>query len=610
MSEIHIQATDTTAPAVAAGGIIPLLNDLLPRALNPYSTDDTATVFHAILTRAHLDRHTARMAGWRGIRPSFSHGTAWTGRIAARDYIYGVTFDSQELYDGRLLLGYFSLYAFPDPDEAHLLIRTERQQAEIASAQWPVKIRNLSENADALKDYKVADLELGLSMDRQGLEVSLTADRSVPVVDASGEHRGYLRPLNTALPFFATLATSLEAMVKQVDAGVPCENVLWAEPSKDNTTVSVTQTFACGSFAGTLPGRRMRSLPYRHRPHVDELKRTPVVHVLSGFLGSGKTTFLRQWLEYLNGRERFTGVIQNEFGQADLDSLVLQGQTRVEAIDEGCVCCTLADGLRPCIERLNKATPSDQFIVETTGLARASRVMDELLVLNDMVTRGLLITVVDSYDCIHHPEVLDFDRSGPDSACRQDQIEHADVLVCAKAETVDPQALESLQATLHQLNPKALIIPANNGNAPFAVLDAFYLECLDIRHGHLPSRDVAHHQTDGLFSCLDGLKSGADHGADESQFMQFALAVPEAKTTAQWQALLQSAGQGLVRAKGLVMHREYGAVLLQYAGGVLDFQSVDDVEGMSGRGQSPADRFVVFIGTDLVEPTGYRHYES
>lgn len=100
--------------------------------------------------------------------------------------------------------------------------------------------------------------------------------------------------------------------------------------------------------------------------------------MLTGFLGAGKTTFLRRWLDFLHGRERYTGVIQNEFGKVALDAALMKGDTVVEALDEGCVCCSLADSLRPGLERIIAAMPAEQFVLETTGLANPANVMEAL----------------------------------------------------------------------------------------------------------------------------------------------------------------------------------------------------------------------------------------
>lgn len=123
-----------------------------------------------------------------------------------------------------------------------------------------------------------------------------------------------------------------------------------------------------------------------------------MLHILTGFLGSGKTTFLRQWLDFLHGRERYTGVIQNEFGEIGLDAALLRGETQVEALDEGCVCCSLADSLRPGLLRLIGDMPAEQFILETTGLANPANVMEALSELRDIVQPGLVITVADALD--------------------------------------------------------------------------------------------------------------------------------------------------------------------------------------------------------------------
>lgn len=76
----------------------------------------------------------------------------------------------------------------------------------------------------------------------------------------------------------------------------------------------------------------------------------------------------------------------------------MKGDTVVEALDEGCVCCSLADSLRPGLERIIAAMPAEQFVLETTGLANPANVMEALNGLRDLVAPGLVITVADALD--------------------------------------------------------------------------------------------------------------------------------------------------------------------------------------------------------------------
>ncbi len=582
-----------------------LLYRLLPRTLNPKAGDETVTLIHSILTQAHLDRRSAREFGWRGVRPSFTHHPAWTARIAGRDVIFGLVFDEEAVHESELLLGSLRLFAFPDPNHPTLACRPTAMQEEIRSPVWPHRIRALSEQVDELEPYQVGDIEFGVRLDGTGVELTLTALREETLNNEIGDIIGHIRPLTEGLPFFTALAETLRASLPN---GTLTENVLWAEPDTEHNTLQVSITMAAGCFVGLLPGHRMHHLPFKHRPHADELMHKPIVHVLSGFLGAGKTTFLQHWLEFLNNRERFTGVIQNEFGEVDLDTLLLKGQTRVEAIDEGCVCCTLADSLRPGLLRLLEASPADQIIIETTGLAHASLVMDSLWVLNDIVTRGLLITVVDAYDFSHHPNTLDDNHLSEEAQCRRNQIDHADVLICAKADAVTDEALEALQNRLAQRNPQALILAADHGAVPFGILDAFFLHAFDRHNGHLTSRD-RNTQTQAN-SVPAFTRPGRWHLPNQSlaqthntDFETFTIEVPEDRSVESWRQLIKTVGSGVARAKGIVGLTGHGTVILQYAAETLDFQPLP-VDNQSSVAQNkPIERFLVFIGHHLKQPT-------
>lgn len=575
------------------------ISKLIPRPLEPASGTETVTFLTALFTQIHLDRRRSRALGWRGMRPSFTHSPAWTLRTARSDAIYGLVLLDESAADG-LITGRYALYAFPDPASRAAARMTPAQRALACAPGFRDRIREMSANAETLAPFIRGEIEVTLNFAGDGLAITLTAYRS----DFGFE---------ICAPLFALVAGSARAVFE--DEG---ELVLVAERDAEETAglLRLSTTAAWGRFTGLIPGRRMKALHFAHRPSEEESSTRPVIHVLTGFLGSGKTTFLRQWLAHLHGRERFTGVLQNEFGEVDLDSLVLSGETRVEALDEGCVCCTLADSLRPGIERLLETTPAEQFILETTGVADPMNVMYELLALNDLVERGLLISVVDGWDATRRDSL---GEPGPDADVRRSQVLNADVLVVSKADALDEEKLSALMRRLHEMNPDALIVPASHGSIPFAVLDAYYLHWLDARGrgdrkgGRLPSREApraAHVPTEaeraarreggaapagglfgglagaartggalgglGTFGGLAGLARNDAAPAAGEVFATRHVRFDRPVSVAEIRALIDGAGAGLDRAKGLVMLAGDGPSLIQYSAGVLAVEAADD----------------------------------
>ena len=99
------------------------------------------------------------------------------------------------------------------------------------------------------------------------------------------------------------------------------------------------------------------------------------VTIVTGFLGAGKTTMIRHWLENANGRR--IALLINEFGDVGVDGEILKScgveACREEDIVElanGCICCTVADDFLPAMEMLLKrADRLDHIVIETSGLA-------------------------------------------------------------------------------------------------------------------------------------------------------------------------------------------------------------------------------------------------
>jgi G3E family GTPase len=322
----------------------------------------------------------------------------------------------------------------------------------------------------------------------------------------------------------------------------------------------------------------LRSLPLRHKPEEMEQLARPVLHVLTGFLGAGKTTFLRRWLDFLHGRERYTGVIQNEFGKVELDATLMKNDTLVEALDEGCVCCSLADSLRPGLERIIAAMPAEQFVLETTGLANPANIMEALVGLSDLVIPGLVITVADALDLCGSMEEDTTGSRPEDSGIRHAQLLKADVIILNKSDMVSSAALEGLSSRLQALNPKALVIPAQYGNIPFGELDAWI-------DAHTEARLPSHRPQ--LMSLGQTAKARSTH--EDEGYVAKALTFEAPVAVADLEALLRDAGPGLCRAKGIIEIEGEGVCVVQYAAGQLEITPSPE--------EKPID--LVLIGTGL-----------
>ncbi len=567
------------------------LRTLVPRPLDAEDGAECAVLLGALVTGVHLDRRRARALGWRGVRASGAL-RAWTCRVAGGEHVYGLAF-AGESARGGVLRGVFDAYVFPNAAAPVLDVFPLEALRLALRDDYGEQVRAF--DARAAAPFRLGSLCMEAALDGTGLALELTAParfrvRSVDGVAAPGSEAWLVKPgawecdvpaFRLLLRLFSTVAATAEALLEEaprlavrVDfgpvSGFDAKGTMRVLPDEREARISLRAAFG---QAADGQGRALPRLPLRHLAGREERGDRPVLHILTGFLGAGKTTFLRRWLDFLHGRERYTGVIQNEFGQIGLDADLLRDDTQVEALDEGCVCCSLADSLRPGLLRLMDAMPAEQFILETTGLANPANVLAALNELTDIVLPGLVITVVDALDL--EPDAF------PLGGVRLAQVERADVLVVNKADGVDASALNALTERLRGLNSRALILPARYGAIAFAELDAWYSAWLDQRQAQLPSRRPR----------LDRLDE--THAAEGYESLTVRPSGPWTEEDAR--ALMDLAGPGLRRAKGVIELTGRGRVTLQYAAGILAF---DPAPPVPAGGEEPVP-YVILIGTNL-----------
>jgi G3E family GTPase len=179
--------------------------------------------------------------------------------------------------------------------------------------------------------------------------------------------------------------------------------------------------------------------------------------ILGGFLGSGKSTWLRHHLHHASLGDAL--VVVNEAAIAPVDDALLIGSTRLRVLAGGCACCetraALVTLLRDiCDDRVGgdvSARRIDHIVLETSGLADPGRIVDAIVVdpvLQHHIVVGEIIVTVDALHGLAQIRDEDLGRR---------QIESADRLVVTKLDAAEPERLCRLIATLRTLNPGATV---------------------------------------------------------------------------------------------------------------------------------------------------------
>ena len=224
-----------------------------------------------------------------------------------------------------------------------------------------------------------------------------------------------------------------------------------------NPLSPLTRTFAGPDHAPF--GRRLRS---------PRGARVPLV-VVTGFLGAGKTTLIRDLLASPEGAD--TLVIVNEFGEVGIDDALLKtGGDATVLLGNGCLCCALRSDLqRTLVEVLaerarGEMLPFQQIILETSGLADPVPILQTLTADRGLASQIHIQAVVTIVDAVLGARMID------ETAEARRQIAVADRLVLTKVDLAGEVLARQIEATLHALNPAAVITRADNGHVAPAII--------------------------------------------------------------------------------------------------------------------------------------------
>ncbi|KAI8467064.1 MAG: CobW/HypB/UreG, nucleotide-binding domain-containing protein [Monoraphidium minutum] len=264
---------------------------------------------------------------------------------------------------------------------------------------------------------------------------------------------------------------------------------------------------------------------------------TPV-SVITGFLGSGKTTLINHILTGKHGKR--IAVIENEFGEVSVDdALVMQAKEEVFEMANGCVCCTVRGDLMRILRKLmRRANAFDAVLIETTGLADPAPVLQTFFMddeLREAYALDALITVVDAAHIMQH-----LDEEKPEGVENEsvEQIAFADRIILNKLDLVTPEQATTIKARIKGINAFAEILDAKHSKVPLDQLLGIQAFSLDRILANEPDfLEDKEHEHDSSITSVGITSEGSLHMDKLNEWLR---------------TLLTERGADLFRSKGVL----------------------------------------------------------
>ena len=176
------------------------------------------------------------------------------------------------------------------------------------------------------------------------------------------------------------------------------------------------------------------------------------IDIISGFLGAGKTTFIKKVIE-----EAFKGeqvvLIENEFGEVGIDGGFLKDSgIQITEMNSGCICCSLVGDFATNLNEVITKYHPDRILIEPSGVGKLSDVMKSVIDIEKEqdVKLNALVTVVNALKASKQMKAF--------GEFFNNQIEHATTVILSRSQNATPEQLEFCVKQIQALNPKAAII--------------------------------------------------------------------------------------------------------------------------------------------------------
>ena len=289
------------------------------------------------------------------------------------------------------------------------------------------------------------------------------------------------------------------------------------------------------------------------------------VDIISGFLGSGKTTLIKKLLKECLQDENVV-IIENEYGEVGIDGSVLRSDNIIiKEITSGCICCSISKDFRSAIKGIISTYNPDRIIIEPSGVAKLSQVVKEISseVVNKNISINMKITVVDAVNFEQYIENF--------GEFFVDQIQYAKTVLLSKTEEISNSQLMQVFKAVRKLNPNCPII-----STPIAKVNGDkILKTAEFRNKDLMEDAGIVRKTLNTSHVIRRMRS---HSCADEVFDTWGVETPKCFAKREIKNILDKLKStvygNVIRAKGLV-NTEDSWVQFDYVSGKYDINDVD-----------------------------------
>ena len=236
------------------------------------------------------------------------------------------------------------------------------------------------------------------------------------------------------------------------------------------------------------------------------------IDIISGFLGAGKTTFIKKMIDEAFKGEQIV-LIENEFGEVGIDGGFLKDAgIQITEMNSGCICCSLVGDFGKNLNEVITKYHPDRILIEPSGVGKLSDVMKSVIDIEKEqdVKLNALVTVVNALKASKQMKAF--------GEFFNNQIEYATTVILSRSQNATPEQLEFCVKQIQTLNPNAAIITTDwaaiGGEQILKVMegqDNLEMKVLaEARH----AQDEEEHEVEGYrHEDVEQLEGGELHGA-------------------------------------------------------------------------------------------------